>query len=183
MKRLILSAAFTTIAAFCLATVRTVSNNPGTIAQFSTIQAAINASVSGDTIYVHGSPITYDPVTITDKRICLMGPGIAPDKNIPYTASIPSFTINGSSGSSDFCELHGLLITNLTINQGVNNVRIIRNQFNGVTNFSNSIAMSNFLVESNIIYGQVSATGSGSISNFLFHNNIFLEFPAAAVEA
>jgi hypothetical protein len=32
------------------ATIRTVSNNPTTIAQFSVIQAAIDASSSGDTI-------------------------------------------------------------------------------------------------------------------------------------
>lgn len=38
------------ILSFCvcvdmLATVRTVSNNPGTVAQYTTIQAAVNASV------------------------------------------------------------------------------------------------------------------------------------------
>ncbi len=41
------------------AIIRTVSNSPSTLAQFNTIQAAITASNSGDTIYVHGSPKVY----------------------------------------------------------------------------------------------------------------------------
>ncbi|HJS55472.1 MAG TPA: hypothetical protein VJ765_13050, partial [Chitinophagaceae bacterium] len=48
-----------------LATVRTVSNNPATIAQYSTIQAAVDASSSGDTVYIHGSPSAYAAFTIT----------------------------------------------------------------------------------------------------------------------
>jgi len=58
------------------ATVRTVCNNPSTLAQYNTIQAAITASASGDTIYVHGSPTRYAGFTITDKRLTIIGPGI-----------------------------------------------------------------------------------------------------------
>lgn len=58
MKQLF-SIFFACITITASATVRTVSNNPITIAQFSTVQAAINASNSGDTIYVHGSPNNY----------------------------------------------------------------------------------------------------------------------------
>ena len=50
------------------ATIRTVSNTPSTLAQFSTINAAIAASVSGDTIYVHGSPNAYAAFTLTNKN-------------------------------------------------------------------------------------------------------------------
>src|SRR4249919_2132294 len=57
------------------ATVRTVSNNPNTLAQFNTIQAAIDASLSGDTIYVQGSPTRYAGFVIQDKRLTVIGPG------------------------------------------------------------------------------------------------------------
>ncbi len=57
---------------FVNATIRTVSNSPATLAQFSTIQAAVNASASGDTIYVHGSPNAYATFTITNKQLVIM---------------------------------------------------------------------------------------------------------------
>ena len=46
------------------ATVRTVNNNsnlPGNPGQYTTIQAAITASSSGDTILIAGSPTPYAP--------------------------------------------------------------------------------------------------------------------------
>jgi hypothetical protein len=41
-----------TMTSAVFATVHTVSNSPSTIAQFNTIQAAVNAAAVGDTIYV-----------------------------------------------------------------------------------------------------------------------------------
>jgi hypothetical protein len=160
-----------TLTAF--ATVRTVSNNPSTIAQFNTIQAAVNASNSGDTIYVHGSPNSYDIVTITNKRLVIIGPGFSPDKNIPVTVSIPGFTINGSAGSSDFCELQGLIVFNFVANQGVNNLRLIRNQFQGNFNLAHTISATDFLIEGNYFQSNISANGSATFTNFLFQNNMF----------
>ena len=43
---------------YAWATVRTVSNAPN-VAQFTTIQLAIDASADGDTVYVYGSPNPY----------------------------------------------------------------------------------------------------------------------------
>lgn len=164
-----------TLTAF--ATVHTVSNNPATIAQFSTLQAAVNAAASGDTIFVHGSPNIYAAVTITDKRLVVIGPGFAPDKNMPLTASINGFTISESSGSSDFCELQGLLVTNFAANQGVNNLRLIRNQFEGSFQFSHTSSAADFLIEGNNFAAQVSTNGSATFTNFLFQNNIFYGIP------
>jgi hypothetical protein len=159
------------------ATIRTVSNNPSTIAQFNTIQAAVNAAATGDTIYVHGSPTTYDIVTITNKRLVVIGPGFSPDKNIALTVSIPGFTINGSAGSSDFCELQGLIVFNFVANQGVNNLRLIRNQFQGNFNFAHTTAATDFLMEGNYFQSQISTNGSATFTNFLFQNNMFYGVP------
>jgi hypothetical protein len=172
MKQLF-SFLLTTITVTAFATVRTVSNNPATIAQFNTIQAAVNAAATGDSIYVHGSPTTYDIVTITNKRLVVIGPGFGPDKNIPLTVSIPGFTINGSAGSSDFCELQGLIVFNFVANQGVNNLRLIRNQFQGNFNFAHTTAASDFLMEGNYFQSQISTNGSATLTNFLFQNNMF----------
>jgi len=59
MKHFCLSIALLLFVIGANATIRTVSNSPSTLAQFNTIQAAIDASVSADTVYVHGSPNTY----------------------------------------------------------------------------------------------------------------------------
>lgn len=54
-----LSALYTLAPWTCLATVHTVSNNPGIPAQFGDITTAISASQAGDTLYLHASPNTY----------------------------------------------------------------------------------------------------------------------------
>src|SRR5678815_4149484 len=79
------------------ATVRTVSNNPTALAQFNTIQDAVNASVNGDTIYVHGSPTPYPGFTIQDKRLTIIGPGWSPAQNFQaFKATIDGpVAING----------------------------------------------------------------------------------------
>jgi hypothetical protein len=176
MKQLF-SFLLTAITINAFATVRTVSNNPATIAQFNTIQSAVNASSSGDTIYVHGSPTNYDIVTITNKRLVVLGPGFGPDKNIPLTVSIPGFIINGSAGSSDFCELQGLIVFNFVANQGVNNLRLIRNQFQGNFNFAHTTAASDFLMEGNYFQSEIRSNGSATLTNFLFQNNMFYGVP------
>ncbi len=163
--------AFITITA--TATVRTVSNTPSTIAQFSTVQAAIDASTSGDTIYVHGSPNLYAPATITNKRLVLLGPGFAPDKNLPLVALLAGITINESAGSADFCELQGLHVAGFAASQGVNNLRLFRNQFTGSFNFNHLTAASDFVIEGNNFNSVVTATASATFTNCLFQNNLF----------
>ncbi len=99
MKQITLSLAFLA-AVYANATIRTVSNTPSTLAQFSTIQAAVNASNNGDTIYVNGSPNVYAAFTITNKRLVIIGPGWAPNKNLPFAALVGGCTITGASCSN-----------------------------------------------------------------------------------
>lgn len=62
------------VPSFVQAKVRTVSNYIPNSAQYDNVQAAINASNLGDTVYIHGSPINYGNFTI-DRRLCLIGAG------------------------------------------------------------------------------------------------------------
>ena len=82
MKKTIILSLTLIIAVSAFATVRTVSSNPSTLGQFSTIQAAIDASADSDTVHVYGSPNTYAGFTILDKKITVIGPGWALDKNL-----------------------------------------------------------------------------------------------------
>lgn len=179
MKKLYLIVALL-ITGNAFATIRTVSNNPSTIAQFSDIQSAVNAANTGDTIFVHGSPNNYSGFTITNKQLAIIGPGWAPDKNLPHLAAIVS-TINLTGAGTAGTELQGLFIaTNIQIlTLGVDNIRIIRNRL-----FSNTMGVtpnvggtiSGYLFEGNWFDNfSVNSNSSYTIQNFIFQNNLFYE--------
>ncbi len=162
-------------------TVRTVSSNPATLGQFSTIQAAIDASADSDTVYVYGSPNTYATFNIIDKRITVIGPGWSPDKNLPLQAIVAGATIRNSpaGGSPDGSELQGLVFTgNAAISSnavsgdvGSNNIRLIRCQFNSSVGWD--LASKGHLIEGCVFFNVSNFNGSLTYENFLFQNNMF----------
>ncbi len=161
------------------ATVRTVSNNPGTVAQFTKIQDAVNASVSGDTIYIHGSSIQYDNFTVTDRRLTYIGPGWSPLGTFnPLTATVSSFSLNGTG--CDNSEIQGMVLTG-QVTFGTNHpngIRFIRNKFQGAqvvinygtSNFSGFVFQDNWFVK-----GQIIGNTNNSYTNCLIQNNIFYQ--------
>jgi hypothetical protein len=160
------------------ATVLTVSNSPSTLAQFNNIQTAVNAAANGDTIYIHGSPNAYFAFTQTNKQLTFIGPGSAPDKNLPFTALLPGFTISGAScGNSEY--------QGLTFTSGIqisathpDNLRFIRNHFAGIDININqgSTTYIGYLFEGNLFdNATANATTSSTYQNFLFQNNYFYE--------
>lgn len=162
------------------ATVRTVSNVPSTLAQYNTIQAAIDASSTGDTVYVHGSPNTYSAFTINGKKITVIGPGWSPDKNLPFTAVVSGMTLTGGA-SANGTEIQGLVITS-TVDINTNhpdNVRFIRNYLTQSQTFyisQGSTTYNGYLMEGNVFdNSQIIATSSSTYQNFLFQNNYFYE--------
>lgn len=181
MKKLFLLT-MTLCVVFCAnATVRTVSNTPSTLGQFSSIQAAIDVSASGDTVYVYGSPNTYTGFTIMDKVITVIGPGWSPDKNLPLLALVDGANIRNSpaGGSPDGSELHGLFFVN-TVNLAKNavsgdlptaNIRVIRCQFNGAVQWD--LAGTGFLLEGNIFIHSLTFNAGVTYQAFIFQNNIF----------
>lgn len=180
MKQLLLFFAFSALAGNLFATIRTVSNNPSTIAQFNTIQAAIDAANSGDTIYIHGSPNNYNGFNITSKQLVIIGPGWAPDKNLPHVAQIVG-GINLAGAGTAGTEMQGLVIsTSISVNTlGVDDLRFIRNRlfqntFNIFPNTGGTV--SGYLFEGNWFdNSMINTSSSYTIQNFLFQNNIFYE--------
>ena len=157
-------------------TVRTVNNNPNSLAQYNTIQAAVDASANGDTIYVHGSNIPYAAFTITNKRLIVIGPGWSPVRSFfPFPAQVNAITISGAGSAST--EIQGLVIvTPVTLNSPPpDNIHFIRNQFKSAVYILNNGTSSGYVFQSNWFDGGfVSVTSSGSVySNYLFQNNIF----------
>ncbi len=180
MKKIIFLFFTLTVSVLAFATVRTVSNTPSTLGQFNTIQAAIDASSDSDTVYVYGSPNTYALFTITDKKITVIGPGWSPDKNLPLLALVAGANIRNSpaGGTPDGSELQGLIFTT-TVNAsynavggdlGVNNIRLIRCQFNGAVQWN--LAASGHLLEGCIFYNTLDFSSSVTYQNLLFQNNM-----------
>src|SRR5262245_32854106 len=118
------------LSANLFATIRTVSNVPGTVAQYTNIQAASDAAVSGDTIYIQGSAVMYDGFTISNKRLIIIGPGMIPMQNfMPDPATVLDITINGSGSSRT--EIQGLVVNGtitVTSFSHPDSLRFIRNR-------------------------------------------------------
>lgn len=157
------------------ATVRTVSNYPSTLAQFNTIQAAVDASSDGDTIYIHGSPVTYAGFTITQKRLTILGPGWAPEKSfLPFKATVQQMSTEGLNCAGT--EIQGLEITgSVSINTAAQNLRFIRNHFKGGIHLGQYLGTYKGYVFEGNWFDNAYFSGSGytTYENILFKNNIF----------
>ncbi|MFD0989655.1 hypothetical protein ACFQ1R_06070 [Mariniflexile jejuense] len=152
MKTIILNFTFLLLGATLFAqTTWTVDNRPGTTAQFTSVQAAIDAASEGDFIYIHPSPNAYPNITI-NKEIHLRGIGHGPELANGESAKISAmmlFTDNLSKSAS---------------NSSISGLEII----NGI-NDNNFGAISNVLIQNNKI-------GSISLSrpfNYIIQGNLF----------
>lgn len=167
------------LSCFCVnlfATVRTVSNNPTTIAQFSTIQAAVDASLNGDTVYVQGSPTQYAGFTIQDKRLTIIGPGFYPLQSFqPFKATIGT-NVNINGVGSRKTELQGLDFSSTVsiLSTAPDSLRFIRNQFESAIYLGfTTIPYNGWVFQGNWFdKGWMSCGAQVSLTNFLFQNNI-----------
>lgn len=172
------------------ATVRTVSNFPANVAQFSTIQLAIDASSTGDTVYVHGSPNQYAGFTINAKKLTIIGPGWSPNKQLPFDAvvntDIAGTGVQLTGAATSGTEIQGMAFigsTGTRINtSAINNLRFVRNHYAASpVFFSSSVSAgtwSGYLFEGCLMNnGQVRSDNPTvhNFSNFIFQNNIFYE--------
>ena len=160
------------------ATIRTVSNNPATIAQFASIQSAIDASSDGDTVYVHGGPDVYAGFLIADKKIAVFGPGWAPDTELQYKVIVTSANINNTAnpGSANGSELNGLFFNGgLTLN--ADNLNIIRCYVGGTSYFN---AVNALLVESCVLIG-IDFVPTTTYANVLIQNCILYNFQTSFI--
>lgn len=160
------------------ATIRTVSNNPTDLAQFNTIQEAIDAAISGDTILVHGSPNSYAGFTLSGKKLAIMGPGWNPNKIPSHIAYINGNVILSGAGATG-SEFHGLsFFSNINVNSlGINDIRFIRNRLHrSFFNLTPSVGgvISGYVFEGNWFEDAgVGSNNNYTLQNMLFQNNIF----------
>ena len=188
-KTFLLLAVFVAMASGAFAIVRTVSNNPNSPGQYTSLQAAINAAgITGDTIMVAGSTSGYGDVTIS-KKIILVGAGY--HNPYGYNTMIGSITLSrsneyvSSSGSKIMgCEISG----NVTFNgagagvPAINNILIERCLVNSVYFFQeyygyipfqyNNDTIRNCNINSGVFF-QNGVYANLQVNNIFIHNNIF----------
>ncbi|KPK80360.1 MAG: hypothetical protein AMS27_17125 [Bacteroides sp. SM23_62_1] len=182
MKKIItLFSLFIGIAAVTYGTVHTVSNNPDIPAQYTSLQAAIDAShdTAGDTILVAGSPTSYGDIAIT-KKVVIYGAGY----NNPYgynsiVTDIRLQSQNATIGASGSI-ISGLNSTAVVYFQGnysgggkMENVVIERCLLHTIDFSHSDVTYTNDTIRNCLIRDATVHFYYGTYSNVIFHNNIF----------
>jgi hypothetical protein len=162
-------------------TIITVSNYPIGAGQYADVQSAINAASLGDTIYVMGSSIAYNPggVNIT-KRVTLIGAGYAvsgTEYNLSTIISGSVFLDSATAGVPiSGTQIIGIAITNYLFSTGngeyfVNNVLIDRCY---IGTFGSNLMGSGWVIENSIFYNSLNPSNSTGVINNCVIRNCFL---------
>lgn len=158
--------------------IRVVDNTPGSGAQYTTLQSAINSSTPGDTVLIQPSPSSYGNATV-NKRLVLIGPGHQAESG--KRAEVGTISVGNNSDST---EIVGLFINalNVAAGQSAHNIRILRNYLYGYIALTGANwggqSSNNWLIEGNVIVEQPGCGGcifiqpTSSSNGWLFKNNI-----------
>jgi len=182
MKKLLILSAMC-MAMTAQATVLRVSNVTNSGAPYTTIPAAIDAAVNGDTIMVDGSPVAYNEQTGTtgsldiNVRVVLMGPGYlltqnGVQSNGDLTAEI-SRNIKISEGAAGTI-IQGVNLSGTEIDIQVPNVVITRCKVDGSLYIATGAT--NCVLHQNLFTGLVGRSSYTTYTayNAQITNNIFM---------
>lgn len=165
------------------ATTFTVSNDINRPAQYSDLQAAIDAAANGDTILVYGSSTNYNTATLI-KPLVIIGEGYNSSVSNPASITYVYFNRFNSTLSSSNSTIMGLNIGNIQFNPDfsgsvdgqriLENITVSRCRINSVQAggyYADSYNNINFI--NNVINTYVTYNYSNSSLDFTFSNNIF----------
>jgi hypothetical protein len=154
MKNFLFSVVILATAMTTNATIRTVSNATVSAGQYTTVQAAVDASVVGDTIYIHGSQTNYGNVTL-NKRLVLIGAG--------HSLTGTQFNFPTSLGNIFLSQGNSTTLPTGSTIKGIN--------FSQITGSGGSLLVNNITLERNYIFNYSAIIGTGWIlrNNFLVY--------------
>jgi len=166
-----------------------VNNRTGIVADFTTLQAAHDGALAGDTVMLEPSPTSYGNLTCT-KKLIILGAGwfvvenypnyFSPDDSIIGSISFEIGSQNsvlmGVSGGSASIKTSSILIdrnSNISINitSTVSNIQISKNYL-VVLNAASATGSTNIIVRNNYLNFSGALTYPSSIQ-VLFTHNIF----------
>ena len=135
-----------------------------------TINAAISAAGSGDTIFVVGSGISYGSISISD-QLFIFGAGHHPDPTLSGRSELGTITFTQFADGS---VLSGFKTGSITIQANADNIEISNCWIIHI----NFLGGQGYLTEGNYIQGLASGDNfaviaNGTVLNSTFRNNIF----------
>lgn len=194
MKTLLLSLVLFVGSISVFAATRTVSNRPGDLAEFTSIQAAVDASANGDVILVTGSATPYGDVSV-NKRLTIIGPGANPNFNGGVGATISTLIFSNSQASNSVLlgldlgainiavpDCDGVQVKRTRVGHlyhfGSDQNKIPQNWLleecningSGIYNYVNDTQTANWNIRNSYIYGSITMNGS------IFTNNVCFSF-------
>jgi hypothetical protein len=154
-----------------LATVRTLCNMPYSPGQYTTFSAAHDASSDGDTIYVHGSSLSYGDISIY-RALVIIGTGHHPDKQMPLVSRFGNINVNTSN-----VQLIGLRLNTLFSSYSNGVIKKCRVENNFIYGYTFEFyGGDNWLIEGNVIENIIGygcfRFGMTSAHNTVIQNNI-----------
>jgi hypothetical protein len=180
MKTLTFLLALTAFAATAQ-TIRIADNNanrPTGASIFSTLQAAIDAAVPDDIVYITPSTTSYGDATV-GKRITIKGVGFGITEIAPRTSTLNNLTIVNSSNGTD--NVSGLILTGFSFNQinfvagtggsPFNNI-LADNIFGNTFNHTSCLPATDNLTIKNSRINTINVGHCSGTSNTLIRNNI-----------
>lgn len=170
MKKILTLAYAVVLFVPAFATIRTVSNDPNNPAQFATVQAAVNTSVAGDTVYINLSPTVYNENVSVNKRLVIIGGGYNSPNQLGYTSTVNNIFFTRAGGDPSGSIVCGLNLLSISVNGGlptISNITVFRNRINGF-----GLVGNNWLIYNNIINGTISLGNNPVPNNVIIQNNI-----------
>jgi hypothetical protein len=173
MKKSLLSIAMLFAITFHAQSVLTVDNNEGSGAEFTSLQAAIDAATAGDIIYVQPSPNSYGNINMT-KSVNIYGLGYTPQLNSGVNAYVPNIYFRSAHASGS--KISGLNITSIYLDNATfnnHNVVITNNRFVYIGGNSSTTKSNNCIISGNYIRNaNFSAIDTYNSQNWIISNNI-----------
>lgn len=176
------------------ATIRTVNNAVNSAGQYSSLQAAIDASQPNDTLYIHASATIYPEVTVV-RPLVIFGEGALPDQQSLSNTYIQrlnlyfstDYTTNAGGSKVYGCRIGEVRIgtgnvscncstSGLSASLGVSNVLFERNEIGNFKMTNDDIGDASFIlgIHNNVvaINNIIFRLDSDVMRNCLFSNNI-----------
>ncbi len=147
---------------------RVMLQSAGTSSIYSTITAAYNAAVDGDTIYISGGKYA-ESLSINKPNLVIIGAGYNPDS----TQATGSTEIQGTFyliDDADSCEVYGLHITGAVRVYNIGRFVLSRNKIDSYIEFRYAYFPGTGIISENILNGIQST--AGNITNVIVEKNI-----------
>ena len=193
--KILLTAIALTFVQFVCSQVHTVDNRPESGAQYTSVQAAIDAAAVNDTIYIHPSPTGYGNINVT-KTLKIVGSGHDPANFDGIRATLTTIYLHPDSADTVITGLNLTSITAYSFGTNTHNLQIINNRISSTiegyfqngqsdnwivegnyfdsgsytTDCIRANSLNNLQVRNNIIKGQI----NGSNHTNVFTNNLFI---------